>query len=255
MASLRGWCLLLSLCATLAALPTRVQAQSNEAQRLFLRGAAAYGDGRHAEAADLFEQAYALSSEPALLYNLGLAREQAGEVDAAIAAYERFLADTEDAPERSEVERSLARLQRQRDLERELEEQQRRAAEEAAAAAAATPEPEPEVVVEDESRPSPGPWIVGGVGVATLVVGATLTGLAQARYATAEDLDTPHRRAAELERQANTFSPVGVALLVVGGVVTAAGLTWLLLTRDDDDGDREVVLRVGPGSIGVAGRF
>jgi hypothetical protein len=58
-----------------------------------LRGQAAYDAGRFAEAAELFDRAYALSGRPALLHNIYVARRDMGDVPGAVEALRRYLAD------------------------------------------------------------------------------------------------------------------------------------------------------------------
>src|SRR5262245_34799172 len=62
------------------------------ALELFAHSEQRYQSGDFAESARLLEQAYEIFPEPVLLYNLARAREQAGEIERAIAAYEKYLA-------------------------------------------------------------------------------------------------------------------------------------------------------------------
>ena len=232
--------------ALFAATPAPLLAQE-DAQRLYSRGAAAYGDGRFAEAAALFEQAYALRPDAPLLYNLGLALEQGAEVTRAIEAYERFLAASPDAAERTEVERSLSTLRRQQALVQSLAHQP-----EARARSPVEPVAEPiaEPVV---AAAEPAPWIIVGIGAASLIAGAVVAVLAQADYDTART-EPEHLRATRLEQSANDLGLGATALFAAGGVVLGAGLLWGiidLVTR----GSGTAEVRVGIGDVSVSGTF
>jgi tetratricopeptide (TPR) repeat protein len=227
----------LGFVATLALAPSNVLAQSDdEAHRVFLRAAAAYGNGEFEVAADLFEQAYALRPEPQLLYSLGSARERAGRVVGAIEAYEAFLREVPDAEERSDVERSLDTLRRQRALEEEVE--RRREA------------PVEVVVPTTPARPAGlrvAAFSLAGVGVLTLGVGVALGLTANARYDDARDESQSHRATLRLEDEARRLGRTANALFGVGGVLTLTGIVWaiveLVLGGDDDSASS---LRFGP---------
>lgn len=90
----------LSLALILAADPargageTRASASSNSAAtvaQLNEEGAALYGARDYRRAIEKFIQAYAVDSDPNLLFNIARCYEELGEVDAAIEKYEAFL--------------------------------------------------------------------------------------------------------------------------------------------------------------------
>ena len=99
--------------------------QDAEARRVFDIAAAAFAGGRYAEALDHFEAAYRLSPRPQLLYNIGLAQDRLRQDRAAIASFERFLAEVPDTTKRVEVEGRLSAL---RDSTRRQEEREARSA-------------------------------------------------------------------------------------------------------------------------------
>lgn len=248
----RGVFSVLAFVATLGLVPSSLFAQrsdtqsEDEAHRVFLRAAAAYGNGEFEVAAELFEQAYALRPEPQLLYSLGSARERAGRVVGAIEAYEAFLREVPDAEERPDVERSLDTLRRQRALEEEVE--RRREA--------------PVEVVVPTSPPRPAglrfaAFSLAGVGVLTLGVGAALGLTANARYDDARDENTSHRATLRLEDEARRLGRAANALFGVGGVLTLTGIVWAiveLVLGGDGDGDDDAL---GPsfGPRGFRWRF
>jgi hypothetical protein len=83
------------------------------------------------------------------------------------------------------------------------------------------------------SRPI-APWVVGGVGVAGLVVGAVLGGITVHDYNVANDPSqcSPTKKmctpaGASAESQGSTLGPATTAALVVGGAAVAAAGIWL----------------------------
>jgi hypothetical protein len=93
------------------------EAYDHEARTLFQAGTMAYADGRFEEALRLFEKSYELSRRPSLLFNIASAAERLRMEAEAIAAYEKYLEQVQDAPNRKFVESRLKVLRRQ--LERQ----------------------------------------------------------------------------------------------------------------------------------------
>lgn len=102
---------LLSL--ALVALPAAAQDDPAraEARVHFQRGLELYDDGDLSAALSEFEEAYRISPNPRLLYNLGQVHAELGHAVEAADAYDRFLreADGIDAELRADAERELAR--------------------------------------------------------------------------------------------------------------------------------------------------
>lgn len=73
-------------------------------------GEAYYQRGRFTDAAREFEEAYRLSKRPALLYNMGKSYEGAGEPARALDAYERYLREVRDSPDRLTVQARVGAL-------------------------------------------------------------------------------------------------------------------------------------------------
>jgi tetratricopeptide (TPR) repeat protein len=80
------------------------------AKELFGAGAAQFRLEHYGEARALFERAYALSKRKALLYNVGLAADRQGDTEAALAAYEEYLASEPDGERVDEVRRRVRTL-------------------------------------------------------------------------------------------------------------------------------------------------
>ncbi len=89
--------------------PARAQ-PADGAREHFGRGNLAFDAGDYDRAADEFKQAYALSLRPQLLFNLAQAYRYGKDYEAALSAYERYLALEPNASNRDDVERFMARI-------------------------------------------------------------------------------------------------------------------------------------------------
>lgn len=102
-------CLGLALLApALASAQQEVSSGSDaEARGLFEAGRAAYTRGSYEAALDHFERAYELSGRPMMLFNIGQAADRARHDARAIEAFEAYLEQQPDAPNRAMVENRL----------------------------------------------------------------------------------------------------------------------------------------------------
>jgi tetratricopeptide (TPR) repeat protein len=104
----------IAACVALVALSSLARAQSPEDQEAakahFLAASAYYEQGKYADAVKEFNEAYALSRKPDLLYNIALAYEKMEQYDKAKAALEQYLADNKDAHDRNVIEERIQRL-------------------------------------------------------------------------------------------------------------------------------------------------
>ncbi len=117
------------------------------------------------------------------------------------------------------------------------------------------------------TAPDPGPtWLfpvgfaVGGTGVAALIVGGVLGGLAISKDGEGDDacaggLCTPEANDAHL--QAGTFADASTGLLVAGGVLAAGGVLMVIFAPHDDTEAtpppaNAVSVRVQPYGLGAA---
>ncbi|HVR60373.1 MAG TPA: hypothetical protein VMU50_00665 [Polyangia bacterium] len=66
-------------------------APKESARRLYQEAMSAYGLGDYAQAADLYEKAFAAKADPALLYNAAQAHRMAGHGDRALELYRNYL--------------------------------------------------------------------------------------------------------------------------------------------------------------------
>lgn len=85
--------------------PTDAEARAN-----FEAGVVAYNDGRVSDALGYFQRAYDLSHRPELLFNVATAHERLRHDAEAIAAYQGYLDQVPDAPNRRFVEERIAFL-------------------------------------------------------------------------------------------------------------------------------------------------
>lgn len=97
---------LLLLLSAVLALPVWGQT----ARELFEEGSALYAKGKFADAARKFDASYAARPVPVTKFNAARSWEQAGQALEAIDAWQAWLLVSPGAPERPEVERSLATL-------------------------------------------------------------------------------------------------------------------------------------------------
>jgi tetratricopeptide (TPR) repeat protein len=221
------------------------------------RSATAYREGRYDAAIVLLSEAYLLSHEPILLYNIGRAYEGAGREADALDAYRRYVDAAPDGPNAT-----LARERMER-LDGSLE----RAREEREAEAAARRE---EARRDDERlrarreraareraarRASPVPWIIAGVGGGALIVGAVLGAVAVERH---DDARWQPDQVSAVGTQAEAQElAVGANIgLAAGATLAGVGLTWALVIASEPRGEADdLELVIGPGTIGARGRF
>jgi tetratricopeptide (TPR) repeat protein len=85
-------------------------AEEPDAKTLFTRGRASYALGRYAEAAELFEKAFELKQDPAILYNAAQAHRLAGNNRKALVLYQSYLRLFGEQQNAAEVERRIADL-------------------------------------------------------------------------------------------------------------------------------------------------
>jgi tetratricopeptide (TPR) repeat protein len=85
-------------------------ADENDAKSLFTRGRTAYALGRFADAAELFEKAFELKQDPAILYNAAQAHRLAGDKKKALVLYQNYLRLFGEQANSAEVERRIVEL-------------------------------------------------------------------------------------------------------------------------------------------------
>jgi tetratricopeptide (TPR) repeat protein len=224
---------------------TAPQNQASVAQ-LNEEGAALYSARDYRHAIEKFIQAYAIDTDPNLLFNIARCYEELGDIDAAIEKYETFLktpgADTRG---RQRARESLQSLRDSRDHAK---------ADEATPQSSATPAPvsgdAPSASVDSNHDGSQGshalPWITLGGSVAFAAVGTTLYLLGASDhnqvtdaqgYGDASAVSSMTRREADdLVSSGDTKKLLGGISL---GVAGALAVTYVVLLVTDDQSSPE----------------
>lgn len=219
--------------------------QLAEARSEFEAGRAAYEAGDFEAALGHFERAHYLTGSADLLYNIGAVNDRMRRDQEAVTAYQQYLAERPDSPDRSHVEARIRAL--------EFSLQQRRAAAERATLEAAERQAALEAARSAEERaaraerraegPGAVPWVVAGTGVLAAGAGVALVVVASDAVNEVEQapdaslwvgVEDAYDRAPKLGR-------LGAALIGVGVVTTITGIIWGLRSRvnedEDDDAD------------------
>ncbi|MBK8589113.1 MAG: tetratricopeptide repeat protein [Sandaracinaceae bacterium] len=194
--------LLLGVLLALAVPATaHAQRRDDEARALYSAGEIAFSEGRYEYALVHFQRAYELSPRPILLFNIGASAERLSRDTLALEAYEQYLQELPDAPNRRVVAARIVLLRQ-----------------------ALYGQPEPSL--ETDEPTGAGPWIVVGVGAAAVALGAVFTGLGFADAATVRDLPdgTPWAAVADEYERAPRRQMAGFALLGVGTVAVVTGV-------------------------------
>jgi hypothetical protein len=212
-----------------------------------------YKLAEYKEALAGFKEAYRLTEEPALLFNIAQCHRMMNEKPEAIRFFRNYLNDAGDAPNVREVREIIARL------EKEIEDE--KASKNAPPAGLAAPKSEP--------PPGPTPAIVApapagppfptrplkiagltllGVGVASVILGATFAGLAgSAAHQASSPADGVFHPADE--DRMNLYQNLDIAFFVTGGILVAGGLSAFLVGQLHRN--IEVAPTAGPGHAGA----
>ena len=208
------------LCSALA-VAQEGDLDTDAARALFKRGTVQYEAGDYRGALGMFEQAKAIKPLPAFDYNIAKCHEQLGELDAAVAAYDHYLA-TEPA-DAADVRTHVA------DLRARLP-----------APSPETAHPPPPTLLPPPRAPSPrrgraltlSGAVIGGAGLALVGVGIGLgvDGDKQADALSAADLaHRPFDGAADHRLQNDRAAEI--ALCTIGAAAVASGVVLIVLGR------------------------
>jgi hypothetical protein len=201
-----------------------------EAKKLFDEGALAYGRGDYEQAIKLWDQSYAISQQPLILYNLANAWEKLGDFKKTRDNLGKW---REAAPpeERDMLDLRLKNLDAR--IEREEEAARKAAAEKAAREAQ---QRVPVVVAPDRSW-VPGA-VVAGVGAAAVIAGVTVDLVANGKRPTsslcmkASNGMTLCQTAAEGPiATSNRMAIAGDVTWIVGAAAVAAGVVLLVVRK------------------------
>ena len=237
--SVLGLLIALTFAGAADAKPTKEQARA-----VYAKGKAAYERGDYGEALVQFEEAYRLSSTPALLFNMAQAHRLSGpdHCQQALELYRRYLAEDPNAKNRGEAAERIDEMQ-----------ECAARAEEKTDSAAPPPEPEP---TPPRAVPAPAPSartetppapakpvrargdgardrvrptaaiVVTGASVALGIAGVILYSRASAKYDEVErSCPCPPGSFSNWE----TLTAVSYGLMAAGAVGTAGGISWYLL--------------------------
>jgi hypothetical protein len=221
--------------------PTDPEAIDVNARRLFEAARQAYEERRFADALAYFQQVFALTPRPRLQYNIGLCQEHLGQRDAAIAAYEAYLAGEPTAPNRVEVESRLAVL---------------RGASPAATSATTTTVETTATTTTPAAGPGPEGWIVFGASLGVAVAGGALIGVGGADYAAVTGLPDGGTYASvrDAQERAPVLLGVGIACAAVGLAGAAIGIV-IATSSGGASSSTEVRARISPTGGSLEVRF
>ncbi len=193
-----------------------------EAKRLFQEGVSLFQQGRLGSARARFADAYQLTGEPDLLYNLALVSTELDRPLEAIRYYERYLQAHPDAKERTEIELERVTLRRRAAALQRIEtEEAARRRQEAEARSPKRAPPAPPL------RPR-APLALLGAGGVVLLAGLACS---FASVGIGASINGSDRYDAGLDTTGRGLGSAGIALDVIGGAALAAGGTWLLVQR------------------------
>lgn len=235
--------------------PTAASAEAH-----FTEGRRLFAERSYAAAAREFERAYEASHEVELLFNVGRALEEGGELRGALDAYRRFVAGMPAAFDRQPVQGRITTLERRLTEERARTSPRPSLPTNTAVTAASLVLTRPHLSHDRAPersgfpRPSAGALalIVGG-GV-VLVTGVVLGSLELAALDGCRVEGDVARCAspAALDRASQTpdLALAANVSFAVGAAALAAGVTWWLLAPT-----RRMSVGAGPGSIALAMRW
>jgi tetratricopeptide (TPR) repeat protein len=227
---------------TLALAPVASAQQVDpRAAELYEEGARAYREGRFDESAILIRRAYEIEPHPILLYNIARALESAGDLPGALEAYEQFLRDAPaDAEQRPRVVRRVEVLRVELAPDETPSEPP---------ADGPTGEPITRTPAVETEAPAAWPWVIAGVGVAT--VGAAIaTGVVALDRESESDAAVDHATAFPLGEEAKDFALVTNVLFIAGGAISLAGVILGIVdlaTLERSD----VEVSIGPGGLAL----
>jgi hypothetical protein len=231
--------------------------QRDRARELAAEATRAFSAGDFRRAVTLVRQAYASDPEPVLLYNLARALEASGDEAGARDAYRAYLTADPRAADRGAVEGRIAILE-QKLREREQIERERKSQ-----AGPGKPRPVSRAQAPTPSAPRPArapvaPWIAIGAGATSLGTGVVLGLVARSEREDGAAPSTSGRDAQNAEDRARSFARWANITLVAGVVLSAAGVTWLLVESSAARGRAarpSLRAHVGLCSLAVSGQL
>lgn len=230
------------------------QAPGPEARATFERGVAAYEAGSFEEALSAFQEAYRLTNDAQILYNVATVADRLRRDVVALEAYEGYLAGYPAAPDRTNVEARIAAL---RSVIAAASVSAETVPEETTPEATTEPTleaPEEPMVIDEASRGAAARQREAGL-VLTITGAVLAVGGASLLIASAVEIDSANRAETWAEfmgpsERAPLLSAVGWISMGLGAAMAALGVGWLVLGSSS-----QVALRVGPTQLSLEGTF
>lgn len=191
----------------------------------------------YAGAVALFERAYAVQPEPAILFNIGRIYEEAQNAEAAIGYYEKFIAD--DGVEAKDQEKAVQRLTVLRTIveirEKEKARNQPKPADPKPVVDPNPVRPQPPAAQPSDEKPAqpgrlmrPVGYTLLGTGAALVIGGAVAGGLAKGQYNSFSDAKTLGDRE-DAGKRGLSLARTADGLFIAGGVVALIGVVLLIV--------------------------
>lgn len=222
-----------------SAAPAAPPVETETFEVLVAQASEKFKDKDYAGSVALFERAYQIQREPAILFNIGRIYEEAQNAEAAIGYYEKFIAD--ESVELKDREKAVQRLQVLRTIVEIREKEKQKANPQ--------PEPKPDPVVNPPVDPSKPPdqgkppdnkanqpnkllrpvgYAMFGTGALLVIGGAIAGGLARGQEKAAANAETLADREAA-DELGRSRAITADALFITGGLVAAIGVVLLVV--------------------------
>ncbi len=222
------------------------EAESEAVDAFVAQAREAFEQDDYEGAAEAFEAAYDISSDPSMLFNIGRVYEEAGQLSDAVEYYERFVHQPKVSlehraltQERLEVLRPLVAAAADEDTARSNG---------------------ADALADDDPNPPDGRIsiitgsVLAGVGGAALITGTTFAILGRSDLDGATDASTPQAKDA-LETRGIRRTRVGDVGFISGGIFVAAAVPLLVTGLLKRKRSRAVGWAPAPRGVLVYGRF
>ncbi len=270
--------------------PSKEGARRKLAGEWFGRGQAAADNGQYILAVESFECSIRMVAHPDTVFNAAKAARLAGDDKRALGFARQYLEMMPEGEVANEVTRMIEELEASAALQEDaaasspgtaagdgsgdsspLDDSQGETPSPETSTEASSPVAGPEDTAPPAptdgapSPPAPGSsadeprskWFVAGtvtlgVGVAGLVVGAVMQGLASKAWADGKDTDN-YSEFIDCKDRLSGFQTAALAGLISGGIVSGVGVILLIVGQRRNKRERPLGLR--PSGVGIAGRF
>jgi tetratricopeptide (TPR) repeat protein len=186
--------------------PQLSDAQKQKTKEHYEKATRLYNVGKYQEAVGEYEAAYLVSADPVMLFNIAQCHRLANQPDEAARFYKNYLRNAPGAPNRDDVERKIAEMER-------LSEERRRAG---------TPSVQPAQPTPPPVSPTPGPMPAGPASPPPLDTGAPPAATTSPGEPSIVAESAPPRRSRVLPYTMLISSGVLLATSVLFGAVAAS---------------------------------